>query len=175
MIYGYIRMAAVFSFNKAVRNNRYVGYLLLNQVDSAGINIEELFALDNDAVSALLTEVQNTFVTKKIIINPCSVGSSIYETAIKIGSIQSYNVDHLFIKILNSNKLLAGMKDIFEKRFNKEIDDPDLNRIYELFNILNEEQKASLLVGKSSYQELIINMGSNINESDLNMMNMIFP
>ncbi len=175
MIYGYIRMAAVFSFNKAVRNNRYVGYLLLNQVDSAGINIEELFALDNDAVSALLTEVQNTFVTKKIIINHCSVGSSTYETAIKIGSIQSYNVDHLFIKILNSNKLLAGMKNILEKRLNKEIDDSDLNRIYELFNILNEEQKASLLVGKSSYQELIINMGSNINESDLNMMNMIFP
>lgn len=67
------------------------------------------------------------------------------------------------------------MKDIFKKRLNKEIDDSDLNRIYELFNILNEDQKASLLVGKSLYRDSINNVGSNINESDLNMMDIIFP
>jgi hypothetical protein len=58
------------------------------------------------------------------------------------------------------------MKNIFEKRLDKKITNFDLNRINELFSVLNEELKARLFVGKSLYKDLIKNEELNINESD---------
>lgn len=157
-----------------MQNDAYLGYILLNRADAEEVNIEELFTIDDTVVSSVLKEVQTLFGTEKISVHHCSVGSSIYEAAVKYGNILSFD-SSLYIKVLDIKKLLYGMKHILEKRLNEKISDRDLERICEMLDALNEEQKASVLVGKSLYNEVIDYTAVNVSEADLARMKLCFP
>ncbi len=158
----------------AMKKDAYVGYFLLNQADTEEVNMEELFAIDDSMVSTILNEVQLLFGTKKISVHHCSVGSSVYEAATKYGQILSFDSD-LFMKILDTKKLLRGMKHVFEKRLNETISDLDLDRIGKMLDGLSEEQKTSLFAGKCLYKDVMDKMAMNISESDLNILENLFP
>lgn len=158
----------------AIRNGEYIGYILLNRADAEEVNMEEVFVVDDTAVSSILKEVQTMFVTQKVSVHHCSVGSSVYETAVKYGTVMSFD-SALYIKVLDTKKLIYGMKNILKNRLSRELCDSDLERICELLNVLNEEQRAGVLAGKSMYKDVVKASETKLSEADLKMMEQCFP
>jgi hypothetical protein len=102
------------------------------------------------------------------------VGSSVYETAVKYGTVMSFD-SALYIKVLDTKKLIYGMKNILKNRLSRELCDSDLERICELLNVLNEEQRAGVLAGKSMYKDVVKASETKLSEADLKMMEQCFP
>lgn len=158
----------------AMQKDACIGYILLKRADTEEVNMEELYAVDDTAVSSMLKEIQTLFETKRISVHHCSIGSSIYETAVKYGKILSFD-SALYIKVLDTKKLIYGMKQVFEKRLNENISDKELEKMCEMLDALSEEQKASVLAGKGSYKEVAEYSAVNMSETDLEMMELCFP
>ena len=157
-----------------VYDNSYIGYFMLNHADSNEVNMEELFVTDESMVANVINEVQKQFATKKVSVHHCAVGSSVYETADKYGQVFSFGSD-LFMRILDTRKLLFGMRHVFEKRIGKSVSDIDLERIVEILDGLSEAQKTGLLAGKCLFADLKDEVAMNIGEAEAGMMEKLFP